>query len=432
MTTPCEAKARLLSSLIHAFSLPAFCSSIFPDREDLVNMNNMMLPSQHLKNMRRIAQTSSSGHRRYYGSVSRLQQGSRNRLVIPLERRTEAPWDARCLSSQLPPPIFLQQRWQSTSNDPSKSEKKDETIESEEKSGTDSLRDTINRLKEGQGGDTTTSASRLGGGDMFRNLADSWAWAQTEISKAWNDLLGEVMNPKEINKRLRTARPDASATTTEEEDEKYTGSVALMVIDESEHLTAWERMQRRLSEAPLIQSILEKSQEIYEHSGAKKAKQKLDNLAEDAREAWETSQNPWVYRVSNVYETVTSLNPESMAIRELQVLDPEFNLDRWHEDLVDYTLPQLMRWFLEGKISLLKPWLGEAVFKRIAAEIAARKKEKVQIDTHVLAILRSNIIAIDVSENGTAAQQRRRIRNAHPCSEHGVSVPRVKYTHRTL
>jgi import inner membrane translocase subunit TIM44 len=56
-----------------------------------------------------------------------------------------------------------------------------------------------------------------------------------------------------------------------------------------------------------------------------------------------------------------------------------------------------MKWFLEGKINQLKPWLGEAVFNRIAAEITARKQEGVQIDTHVLAIMNSEILACEVS-----------------------------------
>jgi import inner membrane translocase subunit TIM44 len=41
--------------------------------------------------------------------------------------------------------------------------------------------------------------------------------------------------------------------------------------------------------------------------------------------------------------------------------------------------------------------LGEAVFNRIAAEITARKQEGVQIDTHVLAIMNSEILACEVS-----------------------------------
>ena len=125
-------------------------------------------------------------------------------------------------------------------------------------------------------------------------------------------------------------------------------------------------------------------------------KKKVDHLTEDAREAWETSQNPWVYRISSVYETITAETPESIAVKELRVLDPEFTLDDWREDVVELILPQIMSWFLQGKINQLKPWLGESVFKRIAAEITARQKEGVQIDTHVLGIMNSEILACEV------------------------------------
>jgi hypothetical protein len=136
---------------------------------------------------------------------------------------------------------------------------------------------------------------------------------------------------------------------------------------------------------------------IYEKSGAKKVKQELDHLSDDAREAWETSQNPWVYRVSSVYDTLTAESDYTAAVRELKKLDPDFTLEEWKEDVVEHNLPIIMKWFLEGKINQLKPWLGEAVFNRIAAEITARKQEGVQIDTHILAIMNSEILACEVS-----------------------------------
>lgn len=143
--------------------------------------------------------------------------------------------------------------------------------------------------------------------------------------------------------------------------------------------------------------MLEKGEVVYEKSGAKKAKQKMDHLSEDAREAWETSQNPWVYRMSSVYDTLTAEHEYTVAVRELRKLDPDFTLEEWKEDVVEHELPIIMKWFLEGKINQLKPWLGEAVFNRIAAEITARKQEGVQIDTHVLAIMNSEILACEVS-----------------------------------
>ena len=144
--------------------------------------------------------------------------------------------------------------------------------------------------------------------------------------------------------------------------------------------------------------ILSRSEHYYEESGAKKAKQKVDHLSEDAREAWETSQNPWVYRASSVYETMTAETPESIAVAELRKLDPDFTLDGWRLDVVGHTVPKIMEWLLTGKINQLKPWMSEGVFQRIAAEITARKQEGVQIDTHVLAIMNSEILAVEPDE----------------------------------
>lgn len=83
---------------------------------------------------------------------------------------------------------------------------------------------------------------------------------------------------------------------------------------------------------------------------------------------------------------------------ELRKLDPLFTLDDWRRDVVEYTLPKIMEWLLLGKINQLKPWLNESTFQRIAAEITARKQEGVQIDTHVLGIMNSEILAVEPDE----------------------------------
>jgi hypothetical protein len=129
-------------------------------------------------------------------------------------------------------------------------------------------------------GDDAASSTTNVSNDIFRAGAQFWLSFQNEVSKTWNELLQSGQR-KDINKKLTTAHPVATA----EGDREYTGPVAIMVIDPSENLTAWERMQKRLADAPVIQSILQKTEEIYEQSGAKELKRKVDDLKEDAREA---------------------------------------------------------------------------------------------------------------------------------------------------
>lgn len=165
-------------------------------------------------------------------------------------------------------------------------------------------------------------------------------------------------------------------------------------------LTFLDKYALRFINICIHTDILEKSHQVYEQSGAKthvqKTQQRIQHLREDAEEAWETSQNPWVYRASSVYDTLTAESEFAVASRQLQILDPDFTLETWKRDVVEHTLPQIMKLFLEGRITELKPWLGEAVYNRLAAEVRARKKEGVQMDTNVLAIMNAEILACEV------------------------------------
>jgi len=248
----------------------------------------------------------------------------------------------------------------------------------------ESLRDTVNRMS----GKTETDKENPTD-DLLRRASETWANLSEEIGKTWKELVDSGKR-KDINKKIHPV-------ATPEGDRPYDGPVDIMVIDPSENLTAWERMQKRLTEAPIIQDMLSRSEKLYEESGAKKVKERVDEIREDAQEAWDTSQNPWVYRISSVYDTLTAESAESVAVRELRQLDPEFTLEDWRQDVVEHTLPQIMTWFLDGRINQLKPWLGESVFKRIAAEMKAREQEGVQIDTHMLGIMNSEILAVEVS-----------------------------------
>jgi hypothetical protein len=117
----------------------------------------------------------------------------------------------------------------------------------EEKEEKPSLKDTVRRMQE-EG--STKKSSENEGFDpqidgFLRKATETWANFSEEVGKTWGDLL-KSGDRKDINKKL--VHPE----DTVEGEAEYTGPVDIMIIDESEHLTAWERMQRRLTEAPII------------------------------------------------------------------------------------------------------------------------------------------------------------------------------------
>lgn len=116
--------------------------------------------------------------------------------------------------------------------------------QNEEDKPKESLEDTVRRMKqEGKASDDDEVDPRLAG--FLRKGNDFFSTFSEEVSKTWDELL-KSGERKDINKKL------LHPTETVEGDKPYTGPVEIMVIDESEHLTAWEKMQRRLTEAPII------------------------------------------------------------------------------------------------------------------------------------------------------------------------------------
>ena len=77
------------------------------------------------------------------------------------------------------------------------------------------------------------------------------------LSQTWEELVASG-KPKDINKKLGTPETDGKPHYEDDDEaadkyEQYKGSTDIMVIDPEEHLSAWERMEKRLKDAPIIQ-----------------------------------------------------------------------------------------------------------------------------------------------------------------------------------
>jgi hypothetical protein len=142
------------------------------------------------------------------------------------------------------------ERFFSSTSQDAKKETDDKTQQNhtnDDNDNQESLKDTVRRMggKHSDGKDGTDPRV-----DDFLNKASStWAAFSEEVGKAWGELLRSGER-KDINKKLKHPKD------TVEGEREYTGPVEIMVIDESEHLTAWERMQKRLAEAPIIQGTV--------------------------------------------------------------------------------------------------------------------------------------------------------------------------------
>ncbi|KAJ8605429.1 hypothetical protein CTAYLR_003302 [Chrysophaeum taylorii] len=175
---------------------------------------------------------------------------------------------------------------------------------------------------------------------------------------------------------------------------------ALLVVEQEE---PWEKLRQRLREAPIIQEILRGAKKLRETKvgqAADKVGTSIRDRVEDAREFWETSQNPLVYQASSIVDAVTAENEYAAATRELRRLDPAFSLEEWRNAVSHDLVPNVVNAFVDGNTTALKPWLSEGLFSRIAHEIRLRKQEGLRYDdARVLDCESAEILAVQLDDN---------------------------------
>ncbi|RHY31317.1 hypothetical protein DYB32_003598 [Aphanomyces invadans] len=184
---------------------------------------------------------------------------------------------------------------------------------------------------------------------------------------------------------------------------EYTGTTAMVVVKGEQ--TAWERVASRLRETPIIQGLLDAANQAAKTeagkvlgSTAKKARDKVGDATEDVREYWETSQNPWVYRMSSIYDGLFGETAESIAIKEIRRADPSFDVETWKDAVAENVVPHVLDAFLRGNSRDLKQWMGEAAYNTVNMAIRERKSDGLVVDPNILAIRNVTVIALSAED----------------------------------
>jgi len=187
---------------------------------------------------------------------------------------------------------------------------------------------------------------------------------------------------KELNKQVRAVRKEIEAITS-----KLNSSE---IVLKEEKKGAWEQFSERLKDTPLLKGIF--------GLGDTSAGKKLSDVAEDAREAWETSQHPLVYRAHSVWSSMFAETEMGEAIRELRKIDPDFTMEGFLVEMEESIVPTVLGAFLRGDKKALRPWLGEAALAAVSASIDERKRAGRVMDPNILAIQHVNVHAAKVVE----------------------------------
>lgn len=254
---------------------------------------------------------------------------------------------------------------------------------------------------ESEGASSSTSSSPSQEKTDYVKLASHWIgrgkYMLHQLSTGWGDTWKEMISGPTDNQIKKTVghasvhseKKKGEGEEAEEEKEEYTGPQAIVVTKGDK--SAWEQMQDRLQDSPLIQEMLKNTRRLRKEAAGTAWGQKatqvgssVQDRVHDAREFWETSQNPLVYKISGAWEALTAPTEEGMAIAAIQKLDPDFVLETWAEAVKAERSEECIRAHLEGNLKKLKPITGEGVYNKLAADIRTRKHDGIQIDTNIL------------------------------------------------
>ena len=154
----------------------------------------------------------------------------------------------------------------------------------------------------------------------------------SNLKQAWGEMTGTA-KPTSLKKSLKPVGGFVYKRTNEDgskdEEDTYDGPTALVQVRDP--ISPWDHMKNRLSDSPLIRQILKGSEKLKKAVAdtdlgqkATMATQNVKDKIEDAREFWETSQNPLVYSISNIWDKVSGETEEGMTIGQIRKLDPNF------------------------------------------------------------------------------------------------------------
>ena len=256
-------------------------------------------------------------------------------------------------------------------------------------------------------------------GDIFGNLKDnvvnSYYFLDENIRLAWKEMTNQDQ-PSKIQKKVVQAssykpvkKDDNDSDHDKNDDEKEEeirqgGSEIVLVKDRG---TAWDQMKARLQDSPIIKELYKRSKKLQDVAAstdigkqAFQAGQNIKDKISDVREFWETSQNPIVYTVSGIVENITGQTEEGICLTEFKKLDPDFILEDWADEIKKQLVPVIIKAHLVGDTKTLKPWLGEACYKKLCADIGARKADGLTFDSNIIEIDENKISCSYLEERG--------------------------------
>ncbi|ANM63221.1 translocase inner membrane subunit 44-1 [Arabidopsis thaliana] len=138
----------------------------------------------------------------------------------------------------------------------------------------------------------------------------------------------------------------------------------------------WESFREKMQGSPVFKRLSGMSEPVVNKS---------QEIAEDVREIWETSDNPIVHKIQDMNEKFLKETDSASTYKEIRSRDPSFSLPDFAAEIEEVIKPVLNA-YSEGDVETLKKYCSKEVIERCTAERTAYQTHGVLFDNKLLHI----------------------------------------------
>ncbi|GLT42350.1 hypothetical protein SLA2020_163530 [Shorea laevis] len=188
--------------------------------------------------------------------------------------------------------------------------------------------------------------------------------------KGYDVVKDELSSTPNKRKHLEHTRPPSMGERSARTD------IVVLPSRQSRWSKKWEALKEKMQGHPLFKRASGLSEPVVT---------KGQEIAEDVRERWETSDNPIVHKIQDINETIFQETDAATSFKEIRRRDPSFSLPEFVAEVQEAIKPVLNA-YMNGDVESLKKYCSPEVIERCKAEHNAYQSHGIFFDNKILHI----------------------------------------------
>ncbi|KAK8521784.1 hypothetical protein V6N13_021862 [Hibiscus sabdariffa] len=193
-----------------------------------------------------------------------------------------------------------------------------------------------------------------------------------DLAKKGYDIVKDELsgNPSKRKHLEYTAPPSSTGERSTRTD------IVVLPSKQSRWSKKWEALKEKMQGHPLFKRVSGMSEPVVT---------KGQEIAEDVRERWETSDNPIVHKIQDINESIFQETDAAASYKEIRRRDPSFSLPEFVAEVQEAIRPVLNA-YIKGDVETLKKYCSPEVIDRCKAEHTAYQSHGIFFDNKILHI----------------------------------------------